>query len=157
MFDLDKINALPADEKAEAEEGIRALLRSLQSQHADARDGELVWIQNPFGVRDVVDRGYWRTYLSRKTEEGYKLLEADQIEEEEAKVRQSHILREEKQNLWAMLAQDEKTRLVSPTDCDLRTLQMVTAGRDRFTGMSLEDMSKRILELEEGATTKKAK
>ena len=149
MFDLDKINTLPAEEKAKAEQGIRDLLRSLQAQREDSRDGELVWIENAAGVRDVIDYGYYRRYIMKNIEDGYRLLDPDEIEEEEAKAAQAAVVREEKKKLWNLLTLNEKDQFGSPSDADMRTLQMVTAGRDQFSGMSMEEMSKRMLELEE--------
>lgn len=59
-----------------------------ENENGTPRDDALVWIENPRGIRDLATWKHWRTHLERLAlaGEGYKLLDPEEVEEEEAKV-----------------------------------------------------------------------
>lgn len=90
MLDL---NGKTPEELAQVREQAINLLHALENKRVDAKDEEVVWIENAAGRREVIKFGYWRKYLRRHTELNCRLLDPDEIEAEEQKVAQAEALR----------------------------------------------------------------
>lgn len=104
------------EQLAEHEESLRKLLNHIEGKKQNARDDELVWVMNPSGRPDVCRRGLWRTHLSRQSEKGWRLLEPDEIDDQQAKAEQARIVREEKQRLWSRLSPRDRTNREGVSD-----------------------------------------
>ncbi len=145
-FSLEDFESLSPEDQVRQREMLGMLLRGLDSKRADSRDAEQVWIRNPAGVTNPVTRGYWRTYLQKQ--DGYELLDAKEVKNEQAKVAQSAAIRSHKQEHWDLLTMDERQKFGSISDADLRTLQATTNGRDKYASMSAAEMAAKLAELQ---------
>jgi len=145
------VNSLSPDEQQKYRTEAISLLRALDSNRVDARDNELVWIKLPNGRVDVVDYGYYRTYIQRNPDLRIELLAADEIEGEQEKARQAKVVRDEKAKLWRLLTLDEKRDHQGPERLDLDDLRRMTKGRDEYKDSTLHELRAKLQEYEDAA------
>lgn len=152
-------DSLSPDEQQKLRNDAVALLRALDANRVDARDQELVWIKLPNGRVELVDYGYYRTYISRNPDLRIDLLPADEIKNEEEKAKQAALVRAEKAQLWKLLTLDEKRDHQGPERLDLDDLRRMTRGRDEYRDATLNELRAKLQEYEDvalaEATTRK--
>jgi len=155
------LEALSPDEQKNYRAELVNLLKALDSNRVEARDAELVWIKLPNGRVDLVDYGYFRTYIQRNPDLRIELLGPDEIRAEEEKARQAKIVRDEKAKLWKLLTLDEKRDHQGPERMDLDDLRRMTHGRDAYKNATLEELRAKLEDYEnaalEEATTRRRK
>ena len=104
-MDLDSMSP---EERAEAAESAQAFLRALESRNKTARDNEDVWIMTPSGRPELCKRKLWRTHLSRKSEQGYRLMDPEEVQAMQDKIESARKRDAKKQKLWARLPVRER-------------------------------------------------
>tara|TARA_R110000744_G_scaffold84435_1_gene165233 strand:- start:121 stop:597 length:477 start_codon:yes stop_codon:yes gene_type:complete len=154
-FSLEDLADMSPEDQVKTRESLAMLLKGLDSKRADRRDNEQVWVRNPAGLTNPVTRGYWRTYLQKQ--DGWEMLDVNEVKDEQAKVAQSAALRASKQEHWELLTMDEQQKFGSVSDADLRTLQATTLGRDKYDGMSASEMAAKLADLQNELEDQKKK
>ncbi|NIR76779.1 MAG: hypothetical protein GWN53_17265 [Gammaproteobacteria bacterium] len=155
MPKLDPRNMNPT-ELVEATKSAKAFLRALEQSRSDARDEELVWIEQPNGRKEVCRYGLWRKHLSRQQERGFRLLDPDEVADEQAKVAQAAAARKERRKLWMKIPKGERGEFEARKPREkysLGELRQILEengwqNRDQFDDFSLAQLQAKVIELQ---------
>ena len=145
------LNSKSPEEQQQLRQELVGLLKALDANRVDARDKELVWIKLKNGRIELVDYGYFRTYIQRNPDLRIELLPPEEIAKEEEKSRQAAIVKAEKAKLWKLLTLDEKRDHQGPERVDLEDLRRMTRGRDEYRDATLNELRAKLQDYEDDA------